>query len=238
VAKLEHACNGVVEQALPRKRDERVDDPPGVARIRDEEEIRAGPDRPFRPGDRVAAPGDVERVGHRDAAKTEVAEQAVCSCLEGRAPPPEGLVERVVDHHARRARPNRPPEACQLGAPDAGMDVWVLVRRDRRRPEAREVLHARGRARGEEAAKEGDAERLPSELARAQRPVGGVEHGGEIDVHSCALQSRARLLSRGERLACRGVRGRRLRRRKIGKRLDETPLLIGEDEPAAWQCDT
>ena len=131
--------------------------------------------------------------------KPSVAQQAVRLRLERGSARPEPRVDRVTDHHARNAGPDRGAERREVLRAEDAVDPR-LVGRDRRRAEPGKVLRAGGAA---EPAREGDAVLRTREVARAERPVGEVEHRREGRMDSRPPQRRRRLPPRAERLGGR-----------------------------------
>ena len=119
-----------------------------------------------------------ERVSDRDPLEAETAQQPVGRRHERRAVA-RAPVEGVPDHDAAETRPDRGPVRREILRANARVDMRLLVGRHRRRPEAGEVLRARGPS---QAAREGDGEPRRAELPRPERPVGRVEYGREVGV--------------------------------------------------------
>jgi hypothetical protein len=166
-----------------------------------------------------------QRVGDRDAPEAEPTQPPVGRRLDRRAE--ARPVERVRDHHAGDAGADRSPERREVPRPDVRVDVRPVVGRDRGRPEAGEVLDAGGVA---ETAREGDADLPAAELAPAERPVGRVEHRGEVDVDAGAAEGGARRAAGAQRLCRRGEGRRPPPGRRARQRLDAPALLIGETD--------
>jgi hypothetical protein len=108
----------------------------------------------------------------------------------------------------------------------------TIVGRDRRRPEPGEVLDA-GRDPGlRQTARERDAELGGTEVARAERPVGSVEHRCEIDVDALATERQASLTAGRERFRSGPKARGSLPRRELGIRLHRPAFLVRDRERA------